>query len=375
MSYIGWILFSFGLLRLGVSMVNLCSPLYLKKYGKLGRKSTVSVLIPARNEEKSIRLLLEDLLSSREPADEIIVYDDLSTDGTAGIVEEVSRLHPSVKLIRGTGPEKGWLGKNYACHQLAQVARGDLFLFLDADVRTGKDLVGKSASYLERYRLSLLSIFPKQVMSSLGSRMTVPLMNWILVSLLPLILVRKSKRISFSAANGQFMLFRAPDYVTLLPHKRFRNNPVEDIAIIRFYKKQKLPVATLLGNQEIRCRMYDTAREAVIGFSKNIFQFFGGSQFLTLLFAIATTITPFYLFWFNSRNLGWLYVLIIIGIRIFTSCSSKQSWGQNVLLLLPQHLFFWVIIITGIRNRKKKRIVWKDRNIYAASSPESSSSA
>lgn len=363
MIYIGWGILFIGTLRLLIAFANWATRLYLPQKSKTGQNPFVSILVPARNEESNIGNLLTDLSTFNYEPLEIIVYNDNSSDNTAVIVQKFVVSNPKLHLINGSDPEKGWLGKNFACHKLAQAAKGERLLFLDADVRIKNGLIENAISYMGKHQLQLLSIFPKQLMPARETQFAVPLMNWILLSLLPLIMVRLSGWKSFSAANGQFMLFDAKSYKELHPHKLFRQNKAEDIAILRFFKKQKLKVATLLGNNDIRCTMYGNLQEAVDGFSKNIFQFFGGSIAITFAFAFFTTFSPVYLLIFNDFWLFATYLISIVLIRIFISLASKQSVSSNVIHMLPQHVVFLRIIFEAYHQQKNKTIIWKDRNI------------
>lgn len=364
MNYLGWLFLLFGVLRLLVAFVNWATRLYLPKKPRNINHVTVSILIPARNEENSIGKLLNDLNTLNYKPLEILIYNDDSTDNTVNIVSDSAQTNDSIRILTERKLPKGWLGKNHACHQLAREAKGEILLFLDADVRTGKGLLDKSLSFMEQHKLHLLSIFPKQHINNRGTQTVVPLMNWILLSLLPLIMVRWSGWKSFSAANGQFMMFDAKTYNELLPHQQFKENKVEDIAILRFYKEKKLKVATLLGDENISCNMYNNRKEAIDGFSKNVFQFFGGSSIATLVFAFTTSFAPLYLFFFNGIFECIVYTISIILIRIFVSLASKQLVLQNVRLMILQHLSFWQIIYTAFQNKKNKTIIWKERNIF-----------
>ncbi|MBE0642247.1 MAG: glycosyltransferase family 2 protein, partial [Bacteroidales bacterium] len=193
------------LLRLIVSLVNLIMPVHLHKSKGLSKKS-LSVLIPARNEENNIGRLVHAVLAMHHQVEEVLIYDDGSTDRTWEMIREMQILDPRVRGIQGGRLPEAWLGKNYACHCLASEARSELLLFLDADVVPEAGLASDLAARLESQCLDLISIFPVQRMQGRGEWMSVPLMNWILLSLLPLSLVRLSRRPSLSAANGQCML-------------------------------------------------------------------------------------------------------------------------------------------------------------------------
>ncbi|MFZ9873764.1 MAG: glycosyltransferase, partial [Candidatus Methylacidiphilales bacterium] len=95
----------------------------------------ISVLIPARNEEKRIRPCLGTLVDSNYPHLEILVLDDHSSDGTADLVRKRAQGDSRVRLLTGQELPSGWTGKAWACHQLAQAAKGEFLVFVDADTR------------------------------------------------------------------------------------------------------------------------------------------------------------------------------------------------------------------------------------------------
>ena len=359
---ISWIILGFALIRMAVSLVNMLTKLNLPK-AELSHNELVSVLIPARNEAHNLPPLLESLRKQEHDNLEIIVYDDHSEDETAGVVKKVAFNDRRIQLMQGNKLPEGWLGKNYACHQMASKASGDYFLFLDADVSVSKGLISKALDFVKKEQLSLLSIFPKQQIYSIGERLTVPLMNWILLTLLPMVLIRKSSRHSLAAANGQFMWFEKNCYQQHKWHEQVKDNLVEDIEIIRMMKEHNYNVCTLLGNHDISCRMYTSYKEGLNGFAKNVVEFFGGSSVMTVLFGFIVVsgvfIIPFYLEW-----IVFISYLIMIGLtRIFVSVASKQSVAKNLFFHIPQIATFVVMVFKGVKVRLTGSYSWKGRKI------------
>lgn len=352
---------AFALIRFSVALTNHLSLLHLREFGQSGHPF-VSVLVPARNEAANLPVLLDALSDQDYNNFEIIVYDDQSVDNTPKILERYAERNNRISWIKGDEVPGGWTGKNFACHNLAQKARGDLFLFLDADVRTGRNMLSKAVSYFSRYRLNLLSIFPHQVMKATGEWLTVPLMNWILLSLLPLILVGKSKRSSLAAANGQFMLFDAGVYRIHKWHEQVKHHLVEDIIINRMMKKKGYKTATLLGNNDVMCRMYSSFKEGANGFAKNVLEFFGGRIVTGILFTILVLPGVVIIPW--AMNWVWLgiYIILIILIRILVSLTSRQSLQKNLLLHIPQMVTLLYIVILGIKVKLTGNYQWKGRN-------------
>ena len=201
-------------------------------------------------------------------------------------------------------------------------------------------------------------------MKSWGENATIPIMNYILLTLLPLILVRKIGMTSIAAANGQYMFFDAKNYMNTLPHQVMKSEKVEDIKIDRYYKQKHLKVACLASETDVKCHMYDSYQESVNGFSKNVTTFFGNSILLAILFWLATTLgfIPVLLI-YGSSGLA-IYLAAVIIIHIMVSVTSGQSIFRNIIYLLLQQISLGLIILKSIQSKLKKEHIWKGRNVY-----------
>jgi chlorobactene glucosyltransferase len=267
-------------------------------------------------------------------------------------------------VIDGTTLPDGWLGKNHACHQLAKYAKGDYYLFLDSDVRVRDGLVRRSMGHLQKYGLSMLSIFPRQLMHTFGEKITVPLINWVLVSLLPLRLIRISKMPCFSAANGQFILFNAATYKEYGFHELVKDRRVEDIHIVRKMKQLDLRVHTLLSSGEVECRMYNGFGDAVSGLSRSVEEFFCGSKIFLFLFTLYSSVG--FLFVWLGLSTGWmlLYLVQTWLLRMLVAYSGRQSLFWNAILQPLQQFSYVLIVIESLRKRYTNTFRWKGRVIH-----------
>lgn len=367
MDYIACIILAFALLQLLVALVNLLFREHLPpreaKSSLPTSAQTLSLLIPARDEEANIGRLLGDLTTISDRIMEIIICDDQSADHTAAIVETFAARDPRIRLIRSGLLPGDWNGKNHACHRLAQEAVGDYLLFLDADVRLGEGVIDRSLQYMQQCRCDLMSIFPAQEMHTLGEKITVPNMQLILLTLLPLPLVRLSKYPSLSAANGQFMLFRGDTYRELEPHRRFRKSRAEDIEIARHLKRLRRRVSCLTGERDVRCRMYHSLPEAVEGFSKNVTYFFGNSLAAAILYWLVTT-TGFIAFLLAGRwDWLWLWLVATLLTRIAVSLTAKMKVIDNLLLCPLQQIMLGAFLLRHLLNERRKAFIWKGRSI------------
>lgn len=362
MIFLAYIIFFFTLLQLVIGFTNLLTAGINPGSVSL-RESKISVLIPARNEEQNIGRLLTDLIHQDYRNLEILVFDDESTDSTAEIVRQFASKDNRIRLITSEGLPEGWVGKNFACHSLSLYASGDFLLFLDADVQIGRGAISDPLSFMEGKKLHLLSVFPKQILLSAGEKSTVPVMNYILLSLLPLVLVRKVSFPSLAAANGQFMLFRADTYRDFQPHKHVKGHKVEDILIARMYKRSGAKVATCTGNNSIRCRMYSGFQEGVSGFSRNIACFFGNSHLIALMFWLFTGLGFLVVGLYLPMPCFVAYLMIYLSARLVISLASRQNILTNLIFWLPQQVAMGMMIIQSILNQRNKRFIWKGRSI------------
>jgi len=350
------------LVRLIIAISNLLSFPYLTEKGN-DTQPLVSVLIPARNEEENLPELLDGLLHQQYSNLEIIVYNDQSTDGTGVLLEKYGAACDRMTILSGGSLPDGWTGKNHACHRLSKNARGAYLLFMDADVKVSPELVTRAVGFAVRHDLSLLSLFPRQLMKTTGEKLTVPVMNWILLSLLPLNLIRTSHYPSLSAANGQLMLFRGREYRQHRFHRLVKGINVEDIHIMRLMKRMGYTTQTLLGRGEISCRMYNSYRDAIFGFTRSMFAFFGGSGLVMVLFALFSTLGVVFVWLGMSATLALLYLLLAAVMRIVILRLSRQPVWPLLPLAPVIQLSFIRMVIGSFRMKRKGTHSWKDRTI------------
>ncbi len=358
-----YIILAIALMQLLTAIINIVF------WQRLGNKESeqsdlVSILIPARNEQNNIGRLLKSIQNISYKNIEVIVYNDLSTDNTESIISGFTKSDNRIKIINGTELPFGWLGKNHACYNLAKEAKGEYLCFIDADVNISGNLLENALDKFKKQNLSLMSIFPKQIMNSKGEKATVPIMNYILLTLLPLVFVRCSPFVSHAAANGQFMLFKASDYLKLNPHEKFKGSAVEDIMVARYFKKNKKRVSCLLGDERLTCNMYNNAKESVNGFAKNFFMFFGNSAMLAFVFSIVTILGIIPLIYTNV-NYAFAYLIVVVFTRILVSLASNQSVINNIIYMPIQLYFLMRITIRAFAARHRNYLNWKGRNVYA----------
>ncbi|MES2873544.1 MAG: glycosyltransferase family 2 protein [Bacteroidota bacterium] len=357
-----YLIFLFLILRFTVTLFNFISNPKLtsspREYDDL-----VSILIPARDEEKNIMSLLQSIRNQNYRNYEVVILDDHSSDRTFKLCEEFAISDSRFRVVRGKSLPKDWLGKNFACHQLAQESKGKYLMFLDADETIADGLLNNTVHRMKFYRLDLLSLFTNQVMISWGERMVVPLMHFILLNLLPLRLVRLSKSPAFSAASGQFMMFSAENYKENEWHDLVRNKVVEDIEIMRTLKSLGYRGEALLANGYIFCRMYGSMSAAFQGFSKNLLAGFNNNIIGLFLYLLLVILGPIAIAYILSAELLFFALSLIILSRVMISLMSGQNVWYNIILHPVQLISMLIIAVISVKKYFTKTIVWKGRPI------------
>jgi len=263
---------------LGVVLWNLLAAPRLERAGSPRARPRTSLLVPARNEAENLRATLPALLRLDDPTPEILVLDDGSEDETAAVVEAHRRAAGGrLRLLRGRPLPAGWLGKNWACHQLAEAAAGELLVFCDADVTVHPGALPRTLAAMERAGAGVLTALPRQRFGSWIESAVVPLAAQLpVLALLPLPLVPRVRAASVSMANGQWLAFTREAYRACGGHAAVRAQVVEDVALGRRAKMAGYRLLPVISTSLLEVRMYRDAAALREGFGKNLYALAGG---------------------------------------------------------------------------------------------------
>lgn len=337
------------------------------------RPPLVSIMVPARNEAENIKMCVISLLKQDYANIEILVLDDNSTDDTSLIVKRIAEKDSRVKLITGKPLKDGWIGKSYACHQLAKHARGRYFLFTDADTLHFKNAVSSTIGCLIKNKLDALSAIPKQIMVGIHERLVVTWVHFGILSLLPLILIKKSKYPLFCTANGQCMLFKREVYRKIGGHKSIKTKILEDIHISKQVKRHGYRFMLFDGSKNIYCRMYRNFRGLIKGFSKFMFAAFDFKVFniaVVILFISVIFLFPFIFLPLGILLFNWPYPIVnLIIIQIFIVLTMRIILAirlNNRILdtfLHPVSMLYIILLCINsvLQTKFGEGAYWKDR--------------
>lgn len=355
-----FLIFIFLVLRFTVTLFNFISN---PKLPVSGRHYTdlISILIPASSRSQNLLYLLQSIHDQDYENYEVLILSDSLKGDIA--CENFCKTHDKFKVIKAEGVPAGWVRRPFACHQLAQRARGNYFIFLDVNDKVNKGLFNNSIHRMRLGKLSLLSLFANHEMRSWGEKLVVPLIHHLLLNLMPLRLVRLSGNSSFAAASGQFMMFDGEGYRAYEWHKEVRNKVAEDVEIMRLVKGYGLHGEALLANGFLSCRLYRNFRDALNGLSKNILSGFGNSVPGILLYLFLVIIGPVAVLFSLGLELLLFAVTLVVLSRIMISFSAGQNPWVNIALHPFQMVSLLFVAVLSIQRHYTRSAFWKNRRI------------
>ena len=302
---------------------------------KLGTCPMVSILVPARNEADHIEECVRSLIEQSYEQLEVLVLDDQSSDETASIVQQMMDELPHeqkgrLQLLHGETLPDGWIGKNFACYQLAQYAQGDYLLFTDADSVHTAQTVSTVIQGMHDLGVQFLTAHPNYILRGMGERLAIPLLYFKIFTLLPLVLVKHRPEPILAVANGPLLCFQRGVYEAIGGHKAVKTSILEDISLAREVKAAGYRMAYVDGQDLLSCYMYDSFAELWAGFSRTFFAFYNYS----LLAASAMIILDLALFVVPSLlALTSLFVRLALPALLFSLGSYTLAVFMRILLI------------------------------------------
>ncbi len=334
----------------------------------------ISVLIPARDEESNIEACLESLRRQDYPNFEVLVLDDNSVDNTALIVSRMAAADPRIKLIVGEPLPDDWAGKPFACHQLAQRAGGDWYLFIDADTLHAPHMLRSVLDAALKLKISLLSGFPRQLADSLPQKMAVPVIYFLIMSWAPLWLIHRLKTPHPSVAIGQFLLFPRDEYWRVGGHEAVRSRILDDIWLGIEVSHHKGRHVAIDLSSVVSCNMYPTVGSMWTGLVRCVYSvlvMFPAMLLFLVPLAWLFYIGPFYWLWngffMTETTLLWrglvvLQVASVIFMRWLVDNRFKAPSVSAWLHLLGIFYIFTVVFYSFTRWLFGVGVSWKERS-------------
>ena len=338
----------------------------------------VSVIVPARNEEDNIARCVTSILSATYPNLELIVVDDHSTDGTASAAREAGKGDPRLRVITCLPLPEGWFGKQWACAAGANVARGSVLQFTDADTIHAPDLVTRSMNAMRRARAQLFTVAGYQELGGFWERVIQPQVFTILsMRYGGTESITNATSVRNKIANGQCIFVTHDSYNSIGGHGSVRTSVAEDLMLAQKFFAARKRVVVMLGLNQLSTRMYGSLREIVNGWRKNVFA--GGLDSVPFG-KIGRTMLPLFLLMPPLLELLPVLALVFAAFGMTTgptvlvwaaiSCAATLVWWLVVYITARENplyalayplgalLLLYIFLSAVIRGR---RVSWKGR--------------
>lgn len=359
-----------ALLPLVLSLCNLT--LYRTPREAAPSATQVSILIPARNEEQTIGQCVRAVLASSGVEIEVIVLDDHSSDGTAGIVRALAAEDARVRLEHAPPLPPGWAGKQHACQILGERARFPLMLFLDADVRITPDAISKAAGFLLARDIGLASGFPRERTVSWGERLLIPMIHLLLLGYLPMVLMRWCLAVGLGAGCGQLIIVRAEAWRRAGGHAAIRCSMHDGVMLPRAFRRSGSMTGLFDATDLASCRMYGGFAAVWSGFSKNATEGMATALALpawTLLLAgghiVAWAVLPLAaVFGASGQALAVLAAAVLANLALRTALAVRFRQSIAAIPLHPVSVALMLALqwLALIRAWNGKQVRWRDRS-------------
>jgi hypothetical protein len=350
----------FCVIALLITILNVFSIITPRSAGRINQK--ISVLVPLRNEEENAVSIIETLAAQENLTDvEFLILNDNSTDKTYDLVKATARNDSRFKIIQGAELPDGWLGKPWALEQLSQLARGDMLICIDADVRLSKTSIAAAVDSMQEHSLDFFSPYPSQVARTFSERMIQPLLQWSWLSSVPLALAKRSSNPSFAVANGQFFAVKKSSLVHSGGYSSIKSEVLDDMQMARVLLRNRFRGTVGNGALIAQCHMYSSWSDLRNGYAKSLWKGFGGvlGSFIAIALLVLTGITPIIGAAMGSP-LGWFAFEAILLSRLISAKITRANLFDSLLHPISSVLLIYLILYSWLM---RGRIQWKGRTV------------
>src|SRR5580692_2005156 len=340
---------------------------------------SVSIIVPARNEEETIERALNTLLALDYDNYEVIAVNDRSTDSTGAIMEQIEKnphfsqrtremgrpnSSPLLRVVHHRDLPAGWLGKTHAMWTAANHATGDWLLFTDADVQFKPDSVRRAVAYSEAERADHVVVFPQMIMKRPGEFMMIAFFQTMFM------FGHRPWKVADPKAKdhmgvGAFNLIRRSTYDAVGTYEALRMEVLDDMKLGKVVKNAGFAQRNVFGEDLISIRWARGARGVVENLTKNFFAVLSFQWWRTLISAFGLAflnLMPFLGLWLAH---GWERLPYAIALASMFSIYVGMSWRSKVpayyFLLHPVStaLFVYTLLLSMCHALWNDGIIWR----------------
>jgi chlorobactene glucosyltransferase len=317
--------------------------LFLKPYENIVFPK-VSVILPARNEQKYIEKCLDSLLKQDYSNYEIVAINDSSSDRTGEIIQNYSTKNSKIIFINAEAKPEGWTGKNWACYQGYIKSTGQLFLFTDADTTHSSSTISLAVNNLLAKELDALTAIPKILANDFWTKITLPIL-WTLSISRYSALKANDPKTNVGYFFGSFFIITKKTYEAVGTHKAVKEEIVEDGALGRKVKEQGFKLRVVHGEDHIQAVWARSSSTLWHGLRRLMVPLYKREKIKASLMVVATFLLL-------------IYSLIVLPFSITMALDEKDvtltinNYSLDLILLFLTIMSILLLIITNILQLK-----------------------
>jgi glycosyltransferase involved in cell wall biosynthesis len=342
----------------------------------------VSVLVPARNEEERVLpACIRSILSQDYGRFEVVAVNDRSVDATGTILHAIARADRRLRVIDGTEPPPGWLGKPHALEQALHASTGEWVLATDADMIYEPKVLRTALVHALRNNYDAVTLIPHIVCLTFWERIFMPVFGWFMVMAAPVHRVNDPRRSGAAMGVGGFFLIRREWLRRVGAYGALRAEVAEDLRTAELLKAAGARLRIEYAPALISTRMQPTFGEIWEGFTKNLFAGakynlfqtivggFGVLLFAVMPFLVAAGCAVALLAGASSE---WLRLLVPTGLvwvlQVAIFATINLSWNVPVAYALHvplgHALFVAILFNSAFKITTRSGVTWKGRKLY-----------
>ena len=325
---------------------------------------SVSILFAARDEAEKLPGAIATLLALDYPSFEVVAVDDRSEDGTARILEDVSRGNSVLKFVQVNSLPPGWLGKPHALQQAYEHSTGEWLVFTDADVHFAPDLLRRSIALAKREGWEHMTLLGRAEMYSVGEKIVMTFFG------LAFLMAARPWRVSgtsprFYAGIGSFQLIRRSAYEAMGTHRRLAMEVVDDMKLGKLAKEAGIRSGVARAGSDVSVHWHSGVGNIVRGTTKNFFAASGFQLGLTcaqlfgilFMFVLPLAALPF------ARGWALFLDVIALGIPMMAEAGAALEFEVSPLYALTfpigALIFCWMLARSTIVTLWQGGITWR----------------
>ncbi len=349
----------------------------------------VSIILPARNEERYIRRCIDSLLKQDYPDFEIVLVNDESSDKTLEIMNEYQNSYPDIKVLSVNRPDDDWIGKNWACYQGYLKSNGNLLLFTDADSYHSENTMSLAVQNINHYGLDAITIMPRLLSYDFFTKVTLPLLTTFMHTRFSPLKVNNAKS-KIGYFFGSYFIIKRNTYEQVGSHESVKSEIIEDGALGKKVKEGNFKLRMVRGESYVQAIWARNSSDLCKAMDRLLIPMFKENRLKSTLLSIALfflTIFPFMVF-FLSFTLNVLHpnqlnfvILLFANMTLFIlmltnliqiSCSLFFNKVYSLGFIIGATIIVSRFLARIVTSNRKSVVNWRDRiyNITSNQSPQ-----